>query len=197
MGQGTEELTTDIDRTRRELSRDVDALYDKVSPARVVERRKVAVRGRFASMKESVMGSAQSATGSAQGAVQSVGGTATDAVQSVQHGAGSAVHAVERRTEGSPLGAGLVAFGAGMIISAMIPASQKEAEIAGRITDAAKDSPMADQARALGQEMGQNLKESAAGAVEEVKASAQDAAQHVKEEGQSAAQSVKEDAPGT
>lgn len=197
MGQGTEELTTDIDRTRQELSRDVDALYDKVSPARVVERRKAAVRDRFSSVKSSVMGSAQSAGGSAQGAAQSVTGTASGAVHSVQSGAGSAVHAVERKTEGSPLGAGLVAFGAGMIISALIPASQKEAEIAGRITDAAKDSPVADQAKAIGQEMGQNLKESAAGAVDEVKASAQDAAQHVKEEGQSAAQSVKDDAPGT
>ena len=46
MGQGTEEqLTGQIADTRQDLSRDVDALYDKVSPGRMVERRKEAVRG--------------------------------------------------------------------------------------------------------------------------------------------------------
>lgn len=197
MGQGTEELMTNqIDRTRQDLSRDVDALYDKVSPGRVVERRKAAMRDRLSSAKESVMGSAQSISGSAQGTAQSMSGTATDAAHNVQHAAGSAVHSVERRTEGSPLAAGLVAFGAGLVISAMIPASRKETEIAGQLTDAVKDSPLVDEAKAAGQEMGQHLKESATEAVRDVKASAQDATEQVRQESQSAAENVKRDAPG-
>jgi hypothetical protein len=183
MGQGTEErMTNDIDRTRQELSRDVDALYDKVSPARVVERRKAAVRGRLSSMKDSVMGSAHGASGSASGAAHGV-----------QDAAGAAVHAVERRTEGSPIGAGLVAFGAGMVIAALIPASQKEAQVAGQLVDAAKQSPLLDEAKAAGQEMGEHLKDSAAWAVQEVKATAQDAASQVKQEGQSAAGTGRDD----
>ncbi|HWJ09458.1 MAG TPA: DUF3618 domain-containing protein, partial [Nocardioides sp.] len=87
MGQGTEErMTTEIDRTRHDLSRDVDALYDKVSPGRVVQRRKAAVRSRFSSVKDSVMGSAHDAAGSAQGSAQ---GAAYGAAQSVQGAAQS------------------------------------------------------------------------------------------------------------
>ncbi|HWJ65593.1 MAG TPA: DUF3618 domain-containing protein [Nocardioides sp.] len=187
MGQAAEErMTTEIDRTRQDLSRDVDALYDKVSPGRIVDRRKTAMRHRMSSMKDSVMGSAHGATGSAQ-----------DAAGSVQDAAQSGVRAVERRTEGSPIGAGLVAFGAGMVISALIPASQKEAELAGRLTEAAKDSPLMDEAKAAGQEIGGHLKESATDAAREVKASAQESAEHLKQEGQSAAQDVRQQAPGT
>lgn len=198
MGQGTEEqLTTQIAGTRENLSRDVDALYDKVSPGRIVERRKEAVRGRLASVKESVMGSAQSAGGSAQGAAGSMKDTATNATTAVTDTAQSAVGTIERQTQGAPLAAGMVAFGAGMIISALIPASEKEAQAAHRLTEAVKDSPVVDEVKAAGQEIGQNLKESATEAVQEVKSSAQDSAATLKDEGQSSAQTIKEEAPGS
>lgn len=185
MGQAAEErMTTEIDRTRQSLSRDVDALYDKVSPGRVVQRRKAAVQGRVSSMKEAVMGNASNAAGSAQGAAQG-------AAQSVQDTAGSAVHAVERRTEGAPLAAGLIAFGAGMIAAALVPATAKEAEVAGQLKDAVQDSPLADEAKAIGREVGESLKDSAAGAAQEVKQSAQDAAGHVQDEGRSSVEEVK------
>jgi hypothetical protein len=187
MGQATEErMTTEIAGTRENLSRDVDALYDRVSPGRIVGRRKEAVRGRFSSMKDSVMGTAGSAKGTAHGAAGSVTGTAE-----------SAVGTVKEKAEGAPLAAGLVAFGAGMVISALIPASKVEEQAAQRITEAAKDSPLADEAKSVGQEVGQNLKESATQAAQEVKGTAQESAEHVKSEGQSAGQSVKSEAPGT
>ena len=187
MGQATEErMSTEIAGTRENLSRDVDALYDKVSPGRAVERRKAAVRGRVSSLRDSVMGSAQSAGGSAQGAAGSV-----------QDKAQSAVGAVQSQTQGSPLAAGLVAFGAGMVISALIPASRAEAQAAQRLTETVKDSPVMDEAKSVGQEIGENLKQSATEAAQEVKGTAQEAAANVKDEGQAAAQSVKEEAPGT
>ena len=43
MGTSTEELSNDIARTRAELSQDVDALQDRVSPSAIMERRKYAV----------------------------------------------------------------------------------------------------------------------------------------------------------
>ncbi len=191
MGQAAEErMTTEIDRTRQSLSRDVDALYDKVSPSRVVQRRKSAVQSRMSSVKDSVMGNAH---GAAHGTADSVQGAA----QSVQDTAGSALHAVERRAEGAPLAAGLVAFGAGMIAAALVPASAKEAEVAGRLTDTVKDSPVLDEAKAAGREIGESLKDSAAEAAQEVKQSAQGAAEHVQEEGRSSAEEVKQAAPGT
>lgn len=197
MGQAAEErMTTEIDQTRRDLSRDVDALYDKVSPARVVERRKAAVRGRVSSLRDSVMGSAQHATGSVQGAAQGAAESASGAASAVQHSAGDAVHAIERRTEGSPLGAGLVAFGAGMVVAALIPPSRKETELAGQLTEAVKSSPLVDEARSAGQEIGEHLRQSAGEAAQEVKQTAQEAAQQVSGEGQDAARHVRDEAPG-
>jgi hypothetical protein len=198
MGQAAEEqLTTGIAGTRENLSRDVDALYDKVSPGRMVERRKEAVRGRLSSFKDSVMGSAGSAGDTAQGAVGSVKGTASNATTAVAGSAQSAVGTVERQTQGAPLAAGMVAFGAGMIVSALIPASEKEAQAAQRLTEAAKDSAIADEAKSVGQEVGQHLKDSAAEAAQEVRSSAQDSATTLKDEGQTSARTVKEAAPGS
>lgn len=196
MGQGTEEqLTGQIADTRQDLSRDVDALYDKVSPGRMVDRRKEAVRGRLSSIKDNLMGSAGTAGSSAQGAAGSVKDTASNATSAVAGTAQSAVSTVERQTQGAPLAAGMVAFGAGMVLSALIPASEKEAQAAQRLTEAVKDSPLVDEAKAVGQEMGDSLKESATQAAQEVKSSAADSAAALKDEGQASAQTVKEEAP--
>ena len=51
-----------IEETRRELSYDVDALNEKVNPARVVDRRVTAAKGRMTNLKEKVMGTAQDTT---------------------------------------------------------------------------------------------------------------------------------------
>ena len=193
MGQATEErMTTEIASTRENLSRDVDALYDKVSPSRVVGRRKAAMRNRMTSMRYRVMGSAQSATGS-------VSDTASSAAGSVSGSAQQAAHAVQRQTEGSPLAAGLVAFGTGIVIAALIPPTEKETRAAQRLTQVAKEhgQPVVDEARSMGQEVGQSLKEKAAEATQELRSTAQESVEHVKEEGQTAAQNVRRDAPGT
>ena len=192
MGQNSEELTTtpaDIAATGSNLSRDIDELTDTVSPARVVDRRKAAARNRLGSVKERLMGSASSAGGS-------VSGAASNATGSVSDTASSALDSVGSRAQGNPLAAGLVAFGAGMLISALIPASQKEAELAKSAVDAAKEhgQPVLDEAKSVGQQMGQDLKESAADSAQQVKASAQESVENVKQEGQTSAETVKQDA---
>jgi hypothetical protein len=166
MGTSTEELNDDIARTRAELSQDVDALQDKVSPTAILERRKSAVRDRWASAKDKVMGSGQ------------------DAAHGVSDATSSAGSALENRVEGSPLAAGLAAFGAGMVIAGLIPASRAEAQGAQRLQEAAREhgQPVMDQAKSAAQEVGEQLKDKAAEAAQEVKASAQDSADRVKEE---------------
>ncbi|MGX5655821.1 DUF3618 domain-containing protein [Geodermatophilus nigrescens] len=203
-----------IEETRRELSYDVDALNEKVNPARVVDRRMASAKGRFANVKDRVMGSAHdtrsSARGTTQNALSSVQGTAHDAVGSVQGAASSAAgtvqdaasqaaHAVQqapdavvRQTQGNPLAAGLIAFGVGWLVSSLLPASQKEQQLAQQAETALrehKDQLLAP-AKQAAQEVGEQLKPAAQHAVEEVKGTAQDAAQTVKSEGQSAAQDV-------
>ena len=187
MGQAAEEqLTRDIENRRAELSRDIDALTDKVSPAQMVERRKAATRSRFSSMRDKVMGSAHHTKHKAA----SAGSRATESVQGTAH---DAADTVERQTEGNPLAAGLVAFGAGWLASSLMPAHEKEAQAAQQLVERAKDHPAVDEAKSVGKQMGESLKESASGAAEEVKGRAQESAEHVKQEGQSSAEAVKQE----
>ncbi|NYJ02693.1 ElaB/YqjD/DUF883 family membrane-anchored ribosome-binding protein [Nocardioides thalensis] len=177
----------EIAATRSSLSRDLDELSDKVSPSRVVHRRTEAAKGKLTSVRDKVMGSASDAQHRAASATGSVGDSVSGTAQ-------QAVGTVQSKTEGNPLVAGAVAFGAGMLLSSLLPASARETQAAQRAVDAAKDSGLVDEAKAAGQEMKDHLQDSAQQAAEEIKSTGADAAQHVKEEGQSSAETVKSEA---
>jgi gas vesicle protein len=192
-----------IEDTRRELSYDVDALNEKVNPTRVVDRRVSAAKGRFAGMKDKVMGSAQDTTSSARGTASNAAGSVQDAASSaagsVQDAASTAAHAVQqapdaitRQAQGNPLAAGLIAFGVGWLVSSLLPASEKETQLASQAESAVREhkDALLEPAKQAAQEMGDQLKPAAQQAVEEVKSTAQDAVGTVKDEGQSAAQDV-------
>ena len=166
MGTSTEELSSDIAQTRQSLAQDVDALQDRVSPAAIIERRKSAVRGRLVLAKDRVMGGGH------------------DAAQGVGNVTSSAGGAIEDRVEGSPLAAGLVAFGAGLVIAGLIPATKAEAQGAQRLKDAAQEhgQPLVDQAKSAAQDVGDQLKEKASQAADEIKSSAQQSAERVQQE---------------
>ena len=166
MDTSTEELSSDIAQTRQSLTQDVDALQDKVSPSAIIERRKTAVRGRLSTAKDRVMGGSHDA-------MHGVSGTTS--------GAGEAI---EQRVEGSPLAAGLIAFGAGLVIAGLIPASKVEAQGAQRLQEAVKEhgQPVIDEARSAAQQVGDQLKDKAGEAASELKSSAQESAERVKEE---------------
>ena len=199
-----EVLRQQIEDTRRELSYDVDALNEKVNPARVVDRRVSAAKGRISNLKEKVMGTAQDTTYRTQGAASNAAGSvqnaASSAADSVQNAASSAVDTVQqtpdmivRQTQGNPLAAGLIAFGVGWLVSSLLPATEKEKQLAQQAETAVKENKDAllAPAKQAAQEIGEELKPAAQHAAQEVKATAQDAAQTVKDEGQSAAQDVK------
>jgi hypothetical protein len=192
-----------IEDTRRELSYDVDALNEKVNPARVVDRRVTAAKGRLTSVKERVMGSAHQTTSSTQGmasnAAGSVQGAASSAAGSVQDAASTAADAVQQapqqirqQAQGNPMAAGLIAFGVGWLVSSLLPASQKETQLAQQAESAMREhkDTLLEPAKQAAQEIGEQLKPAAQDAVESVKSTAQDAAATVKDEGQSAVQDV-------
>jgi hypothetical protein len=192
-----------IEDTRRELSYDVDALNEKVNPARVVDRRVTAAKGKMTNLKEKVMGSAHDTTYHAQGAASNAAGSvqnaASSAADSVQGAAASAATAVQqapdtivRQTQGNPLAAGLIAFGVGWLVSSLLPASEKERQLAQQAETAIRENKDAliEPAKQVAQEIGDELKPAAQQAVESVKATAQDAASTVTEEGKSAAADV-------
>src|SRR3954471_24198408 len=89
-----------IEDTRRELSYDVDALNEKVNPARVVDRRVSAAKGRVSRVKDRVMGSAQDTHPSphykAQALAANAQGMASNAAGSGQAAASSAATAVQQ-----------------------------------------------------------------------------------------------------
>jgi ElaB/YqjD/DUF883 family membrane-anchored ribosome-binding protein len=192
-----------IEDTRRELSYDVDALNEKVNPARVVDRRVTAAKGRITNLKEKVMGSAQDTTSQAHGmasdAAGAVQGAASNAADSVSSAASSAVGAVQqapdqviRQTQGNPMAAGLIAFGVGWLVSSLLPASEKEKQLAQQAETAVKEHKdmLLEPAKQAAQEIGDQLKPAAQDAMESVKSTAQDAAATVKDEGQAAVQDV-------
>jgi ElaB/YqjD/DUF883 family membrane-anchored ribosome-binding protein len=198
-----EAIRRQIEQTQRELSYDVDALNEKVNPSRVMDRRVSAAKGRFGRVRERVMGSAHDTRATAQYRTQSAAGTvqdrAQDAAESVQGAAQQAAHAVQqapdtivRQAQGNPLAAGLIAFGVGWLVSSLLPASERERQLAEQAESAVrehKDELLAP-AKQAAQEVGEQLRPAAEQAVQEVKTTAQDAAQTVKQEGQSAAQDV-------
>jgi len=174
-----------IEDTRRELSYDVDALNEKVNPARVMDRRVSAAKGRFTHVKEKVMGSASDTTSSAQGVMSDAAGTLQETPDMVV-----------RQTQGNPLAAGMIAFGVGWLVSSLLPASEAEKQLAQQAETAIRENKDAllEPAKQAAQEIGEQLKPAAQEAVESVRATAQDAAATVKDEGQSAVQDVQDQA---
>jgi len=192
MDEDPEQLKRDIEETRRNVGRDVDALTEKVSPGRVVGRRVDRARYGVHRFKEQVMGSAESVGDTAGSAVSSV----QDAGSKVGDAVGSAPDMARARTRGTPLAAGMIAFAAGWVAAAVLPASTKEREMAQEAKDKAMDAagPVKEQAAQMAQEVKENLQEPAQETVKQVKQSASQAASEVADQSRSAAQQVAGDA---
>jgi len=199
-----EQIQQDIEETRRALSTDVERLSEKVSPGRVVSRRVDRVKSSVGSVKERVMGSmpdtgqvksnAGGAMSSAGGAVSSATSSAGDALSSaassVSDAASQAPQAVRRQAQGNPLAAGLVAFGVGMIVSSMLPASEREKQLASQAQSQVQEKvagPLQEKAK----EMASELQGPAQEAAQNVKEAATQAASTTVDESKSAAQDVK------
>ncbi len=179
-----EQIQEEIERTRANLSSDVDRLTEKVSPPRVVGRQVDRMKSGAVGLKERVMGSADDGSG-LRGAGDSLGSAAGSAKEAL----GSAPDAVRSQARGNPLAAGLVAFGVGMVISSLLPPSQAEQQLAAQAESKAKE--LAEPVKQAGQQLAEDLKPAAQEAVEQVKSTAQDAAQQTTEHAKSAADDVK------
>ena len=180
-----ENIQRDIEHTRSELSSNVDRLTEKVSPGRVVSRRLDKVKSGATSVRDRVMGSADQGSG-LRGAGDSLGSAAESAKDAV----GAAPQAVRTQTQGNPLAAGLIAFGVGMVVSSLVPASQAEQQVAASAEAKAKE--LAEPLKETGQQLAEDLKQPVQDAVEQVKSTATDAAADTAQQAKSAAQDVKE-----
>lgn len=191
MGQTTEELNSDIAERRRALAEDLDALQDKVSPSAIAQRKKQAMTSRARGVRSKIMGTTQAATQGGSNAMAS----ATDAVSDT---AGDVAQTAQEQYDGSPLAAGLVAFGVGLVAAGLMPPSDAETQVAGKVVDAAKEQtgPLQDTLKSEGQQIAAQLKDEATSAAAQVRDSAQESVAHVKDETGDAADKVRSDATG-
>jgi hypothetical protein len=215
-----DEIRADIERTRATLSDDVDDLAESVKPKSVARRQVDKVKDAAGSLKDRVMGSDEddysssstvgdkasaakdAVTDKAYAAKDTVADKAYAAKDTVSGKASEAADAVreapttlKRKTQGNPLAAGLIAFGLGMLVSSLIPSSQKERQAVSQLQENLE--PVKQKATEVARDMGESLKPAAQEAAESVKGTAQEGVESVKQEGQSAAQDVKGQAKGS
>lgn len=194
-----DDIRRNIDATRRDLSHDVQALNDKVSPSQIMHRRTDAARSAVAGVKDKIMGTASDgashasmAGGTMSSAASSVGDTMSSAASSVGDTVSGAPQAIQARAQGNPLAAGLIAFGVGWLASSLVPASAPEQRLAQEAKDHA--GPVMDRLAEGGKELQENLAAPARDALDAVKSSAADAASTVADQGKSAGQDVTQQA---
>jgi len=183
--ESPEQIRAEIEATRSELGSNVGALADKVTPSKIVDRQKSKVRDAIGNVRTRIMGAADDAGSNLHDAGSNLGSGISDAKDRVS----DAKDRVVAKAEGNPLAVGLIAFGVGLVVASLIPASEREKDVAGNVQDSAQ--PLVEKAKDAAREVGENLKEPAQQAAAAVKDTATDAAQNVKAETQGAAQEVK------
>jgi hypothetical protein len=214
-----DEIRADIERTRATLSDDVDNLAESVKPKSVARRQVDKVKDAVGGVKDRVMGSdeddysSSTVGGKASAAKDAVADkayatkdavadkayAAKDTVSEKASEASEAVReapaTVKRKTQGNPLAAGVIAFGLGMLVSSLIPSSEKERQAVSQLQENLE--PVKQKATEVARDMGESLKPAAQEAAESVKGTTHEGVESVKQEGQSAAQDVKDQTKGS
>lgn len=185
-----DEIRADIERTREDLSYNVNALAENANPATVARRQVDKVKDGARDLKTKVFGDPDDPwdDGAVDGVSTRASGVVDDAADAVRR----APSRVRRSAQGNPLAAGLVAFGVGALLGGLLPASAKEAELAASAKD--KAQPVLDEAKALASEAAENLQPVAEQAVAGVEDAATSASETVKEKARFAKDSVADQA---
>jgi hypothetical protein len=163
MAAQPEVIRSQIESTREELAYDVDRLADRTNPRRVVRRRWDSLKSRAADVRDRVMGVSEDAVDR----VRDTSGEATSAIR-------EAPEAVVRQTQGNPVAAGLIAFGAGLLAASLLPETEAERRVAHEVAKRADElaAPLMESGRQIASEVGETVKDAAS----EVKDTAAEAA---------------------
>jgi hypothetical protein len=163
MSTDPDRIRQEIERTREDLSSDVDALAYKASPSRMVQERRRRVSGAVHQVRDKIMGTAPQ--------LSAVGDAASEAPARIR-----------RTAEGNPLAAGLIAFGAGWLASSLLPASQREQQAATRAKTAVQEhtDTVKEEVGGVAQEVRDSLRQPAQDAAQSVRSKAEDAVQTVR-----------------
>ncbi|HEV2767568.1 MAG TPA: DUF3618 domain-containing protein [Acidimicrobiales bacterium] len=206
MGTSAAELRREIAQSRGELSETIEALearvaetkesvVDRVSPSRVVRRKKAELRARVMGTSPSITppsikGRTEGQMARSRSKVEDISERAGEAAGTVSEQAKAAPTALRERAEGNPMAAGLVALGAGLLVANLLPPTDRERQAAERLRSQLE--PLKQQASEIGKDVAGELQQSAQVRAEQVKERANDAVQQVKEEAQDRSQEVKD-----
>ncbi|CAG7843897.1 hypothetical protein USB125703_00112 [Pseudoclavibacter triregionum] len=201
-----------IDRQTNRLKEGLSNMKDKImgtdettTTGHVVDRdgERGGLHG-AADQAQRVVGDVQDKAAQVAGDVQSKAGELADSAkrtaEDAQRKLADAPRAVERQTRGNPLAAGLVAFGLGMLVASLIPASKAEQQAADQLKEKAeplvrdaqeKVQQLAQDAKGPLAEAGEQLRQVAQDSLQNVKAQGADHAQHLASEAKSSAEEVK------
>jgi hypothetical protein len=190
VGESAAELRRDIERTREHMGETIDAIGDRVMPSRIIERRRNRVRASYWAARDAVMGHGGEAKASMGSHAAQAGSAVSEGMSHLADRVTDMPHQASRQTQGSPLGAGLIAFGAGLVLAAVIPPSEPEQQAASRIKDAAE--PLVDEAKQAGRELASTLQADGRQAGEALKDAAQEAVGNVKDTAAGAAHDTRD-----
>lgn len=191
MGATETELKREADMQRARMGETLEAIGDRLSPPRMVERRKAAVGQTFRNMKERVMGSptyeepmTERLSNRAGDAMSSASDTMQSAAQKVQH----APEAIADQARGNPIAAGVIAFGAGMLLATVFPESSTEQRLVSQAKPQLQRA--AEEAKNMGRDVASDARDEAQRATEAVKSAGSDAAQNVRDQARESKQEL-------
>jgi hypothetical protein len=209
MSTDPDRIRSEIESTRSELSSDVDALTDRMNPRRIAGERVGQARGALTRVKEKVMGAQMDghgtgqrmsqAAGSVRGGARSLGqqsrAQAHSAAGSVRDEARSLGQQSRAQAQGNPLAAGLIAFGAGLLVSSLIRPSRHERQWAGQARGMVGEhsAGLREQASQVGNQLRDDMREPAQQAAQSVRSTAAQGASAVRDQGRSAAHQMQEE----
>jgi len=185
MTNNPEQIKAEIEATRAELSKDVDALAETVRPANVARRQKNKARSAVFGAKDKARSAVFGVKDTVMGGASQVRSASGEALQSTGGAISSAPQVVRQRAEGNPMAAGVIALGVGWLVGSLLPATRVERQAADALQE--KAAPLAQEVSDMTKESVQNLQEPAQEAFAEVTSRGTDAIHTVKEEGGAAA----------
>jgi len=197
MGATEDQLKQEADLQRSRMGDTLDAIGDRLSPERMVERRKAAVGQKLRSVRETLMGSpdySEPATLRRRAEAGGAMSSAADALQAAGTQAQQAPKMIADQARGNPVAAGIIAFGTGLLFATLLPQSRTEQ----RVVEDAKPQlrQVADELKDAGREIASEAKDHAQEAAGEVKSTGADATSKVRNQAGRSAREVKDEVQG-
>jgi gas vesicle protein len=173
----SEELKAEVEAKREDIARDLELVGDRVSPGRMVQRRRAAVGQRLRRVQETLTGTPDRLRDQLPDA-PAMSDRLSDAPGDVRE-----------FTEGNPLAAGIIGFGIGLLAAAVLPDSSKEQRVTQRLQPRLEHA--AGELAAAGRDTVDTIKPAAQEAAQAVTESAKESAEAVKQQTATATEQAK------